>query len=439
MRIASLAQLVLLVLPLRSAGAQGTVPTFPYTVGQGAYTLLGSDPAGGASTTIPTVLVPITLSFDAKKIAGKPFVMDAGPDVPRVLGSPVFSKFAFPSGGTTQYADAMLRTTFPKADAWHTLLGKPEVKALKIAVPVGYGYILTSKKTGAAFAVVDLEFLQKELFKQLPKQQGKLVIAMTHNTAYYALGDATVCCSWGTHGVDSATGNSFVLGSYLHDAPAVVADADVQPLTQQLAQFVKDPLHDPLVHGRDVKVPGNIFPAWMRPGEQGGCGGTGVASTYFLLEPTNTNLKNNFPASKAFVAQAGAAAYHLQNVALLPWYTGASEGSGRTYSFPDAQALTDRSQPCPARGGRAGGGASAPPKPTVAAVPLSGSPNGHRLIGYWAGYGGPGSTIPLREVSPQWDVIIVAFSTPDRNAPEGTMQFRTPAGLDTEQFKADIA
>jgi chitinase len=437
MRIASLTQLVLLALTLRCADAQGTVPTFQYAAGQGAYTILGSDPAGSASTTIPTVLVPLALSFDAKKIAGKPFVMDAAPDVPRVLASPVFSRFAFPSGGTTQYADAMLRTTFPNADAWHTLLGKPEVKALKIAVPVGYGYILTSKKTGAAFAVVDKEFLQKELFKQLPKQQGKLVIAMTRNTAYYALGDATVCCSWGTHGVDSATGNSFVLGSYLYDAPTVVADNDVQPLTQQLAQFVKDPLHDPLIHGRDVKVPGNVFPAWMRSGEQAVCGGTGVASNNFLLEPTNTNLKNNFPASKAFVAQAGVADYHLQNVALLPWYTGVSEGLGRIYSFPDAQALTDRSQPCPARGGRPGGGA--PSKPTVAAAPLSGSPNGHRLIGYWAGYGGAGSTIPLRELSPQWDVIIVAFSTPDRNAPEGTMQFRTPAGLDTEQFKSDIA
>ena len=438
MRIAPLTQIVLIVLPLCHADAQGTAPTFQYTVGESAYTLFGSGPAGGASTTIPTVLVPITLSFEARKIAGKPFVMDAGPDVPRVLGSPVFSNFAFPSGGTTQYADAMLRTTFPKAEGWHTLLGKPAVKALKIVVPVGYGYILTSKKSGGSFAVVDKVFLQKELFKQLPKQQGKLVIAMTRNTAYYALGDATVCCSWGTHGVDSATGNSFVLASYLHDAPAVVADADVQPLTQQLAQFVKDPLHDPLIRGREVKAPGNTFPAWMRSGEQAVCGGTGAASNNFLLEPTNTNLKNNFPASKAFVAQAGGAAYHLQNVALLPWYTGASEGLGRTYSFPEAQALTDRSQPCPARGGRAGG-ASALPKPTVAAAPLSGSPNGHRLIGYWAGYGGPGSTIPLREVSPQWDVILVAFSTPDRNAPEGTMQFRTPAGLDTEQFKSDIA
>jgi chitinase len=431
--------LYLITLPLH---AQGTAPTFQYSVGGASYTLAGGDPARGGVTTIPTVLVPVTLSFEAKKTAGKPFVMDAAPDVPRVLRSPVFSKFAFPTGGATQYTDAMLRTTFPKADGWHTLLGTPEVKAIRITIPAGFGYILASKKSGRTFAVADLEFLQKELFKQLPKQPGKLIIAMTHNTTYYALGDATVCCSWGTHGVDSATGNSFVLGSFLNAAPAVVEDDDVQPLTQQLAEFVKDPLHDPLFHGgRTNNGPGNTFPGWMRPGEQGGCAGTGVASTYFLLEPTNTNLKNNIPASKSFAAQANGSAWHLQNVALLPWYTGSADGLGATYSFPDAKALPDRSNPCPSRGGRAGagGGPVAPPKPTVAAAPMSGSPNGHRLIGYWAGYGAAGSTFPLREVSPQWDIILVAFATPDRNAPEGTMQFRTPAGMDTEQFKGDIA
>ena len=176
----------------------------------------------------------------------------------------------------------------------------------------------------------------------------------------------------------------------------------------------------------------------MRPGNQGGCGGTGVATSYFLLEPTNTNPKNNIPASKAFIAHLDGADWHLENVALLPWYTGAAEGLGITYSFPDAQSLTEAAKPCPARGGRQGGGGGAS-GPTVAAVPMSGSPNGHQLIGYWAGYGAAGSTIPLREVSPQWDVILVAFATPDRNAPEGTMQFHTPAGLDTAAFKADIA
>ena len=167
-----------------------------------------------------------------------------------------------------------------------------------------------------------------------------------------------------------------------------------------------------------------------------GCGGTGAASTYFLLEPTNTNPKNNIPASKAFVARLDGAAYHLQNVALLPWYTGAAEGLGSTYSFPDAQALTDRSQPCPGARRSRSRASQARGRPWSAA---RAAPNGHQLIGYWAGYGAAGSTFPLREVSPQWDVIIVAFSTPDKNAPEGTMQFRTPAGLDTGQFKADIA
>jgi chitinase len=441
MRITSICLLVLIVLPLRSAYAQGTVPVFQYAVGQGSYILAGRDPAQPGTTTIPTVLVPIALSFDARKTAGKPFLMDAVPDVPRILRSPVFSQFAFPSGGATQYADAMLRTTFPKVAGWHTLLGKPEIKPIKITVPVCYGYILKSKKTGRSFAVADVEFLQKELFKQLPRQEGKLVIAVTRNTTYYALGDATVCCSWGTHGIDSATGSSFVLSSYLHGAPAIVEDEDVQPLTQQLGEFMNDPLHDPMVHGRNVKVPGNNFTGWIHPGNQGGCGGTGVASTYFLLEPTNTNPKNNIPASKAFTAHLGGTIYHLQNIALLPWYIGLSEGLGSAYSFPDAQALPEPSKPCLGGGRRPGtsGGAAAPPKPTVTAVPMSASPNGHQLIGYWAGYGAAGSTFPLREISPQWDVIIVAFATPDKNAPEGAMQFHTPAGLDTEQFKADIA
>jgi chitinase len=436
---------LLLVLPSRFVLAQGTVPTFQQTIGQRSYTLVGRDQAEGAVTTIPTVLVPLRLSFDAKKAGGKPFVMDAAPDIPRVLRSPVFSRYAFPSGGNTQYADAMLRTTFPRAKGWHALLGKPKVKPVGITIPAGYGYILTSKSTGRSFAVVDVEFLQKELFKQLGKQEGNLVVAITRNTTYYADADATECCSWGTHGVDSATGDSFVLGSYLHNAPVFVEDGDVQPLTEQLGEFVNDPLHEPLLHGgRNAKTPGNTFPRWrrppsMRPGDEGACGGAGVASAYFLLEPTDTNPKNNVPSSKSFAAHLQGTVYHLQNVAVLPWYTAASEEIGRAYSFPDAHALTEPAQPCPARGGPAGGGPAAPPEPTVAAVPVSGPPNGHRLIGYWVGYGAAGSILPLREISPQWDVIIVAFASPDHSAQEGTMRFRTPAGLDTEQFKADIA
>ena len=420
--------LLLLVLPWCFGAAQNAVPTFQHTIGQESFTLLGGDPARGGVTSVPTVLVPIALSFDTKKSHGKPFVMDAASGIPHIVSSPIFSKFAFPSAGAaTQYADALLRSTFSNAaEGWHTMLAQPEIKRVKIAVPAGYGYVLTSKKEGRSFAVVDIEFLQKELFKQVAAQPGKLVVAVTQNTAYYTEGDATLCCSWGTHGVDSATGNSFVLASYLDRAPSIVEDRDVQPLTQQLGEFVNDPLHDPLLHGRNPKGPGNTFPAWMRPagmrpGDQGSCGGTGVASAYFLLEPTNTNRKNNLPSSQAFVARANGAEYHVQNVALLPWYTGASDGVGSTFSFPDAQALTEAAKPCPARGRRAGGGSPAG-EPTAAPVANNASANGHELIGYWVGYGAAGSALPLREVSPQWDVIIVAFADVNHQAPEGTMR-----------------
>ncbi len=171
-----------------------------------------------------------------------------------------------------------------------------------------------------------------------------------------------------------------------------------------------------------------------RPGDQGICSGTGAGSTYFLLEPTDTNPKNNIPSSPAFVARTGGTAWHLQNVALLPWYTGPAKAPAAAYSFPDPQRLTDRAKPCPGRGG------SAAAKPTTAAVPRTGArESAISSSATGPATAPPGSTIPLREVSPQWDIVIIAFATPDRNAPEGTMQFRTPAGLDTAEFKADIA
>jgi hypothetical protein len=50
--------------------AQSAIPTFRVTVGQSAYTLAGRDPSRGGTTTIPTLLVPVDLAFDAKPSGG---------------------------------------------------------------------------------------------------------------------------------------------------------------------------------------------------------------------------------------------------------------------------------------------------------------------------------------------------------------------------------
>ncbi|MGB6305367.1 MAG: glycosyl hydrolase family 18 protein [Acidobacteriaceae bacterium] len=427
---------VCLLLPLflttRPSHAQGTVPTFTRAIGGNSYTLAGRDPASSGTTTIPTVLVPITLTF----AGSKPAQMDATADVPRILKSPIFTRFAFAAGNKTQYADGLLHATFPSDASGHTYLGKPDIKPLTIAIPPGYGYILHSKKTGTSFAVVDVVFLEKQIFQQIPRQDGKLVIAVTHNTTYYTDNDATVCCSWGMHGIDAATGNSFVLGSYLHAAPTIVEDRDIQPLTQQLAEFINDPLHDPQTYFRTPSATGNFFPAWLRAGEDRGCAGAGIGSNYFLLEPTNTNPTNSFPVSTPFAAHTGGFTYHLANVATLHWYLGTASDAAHTFSFPDSHALTGPAQPCPDRRLRA----TTSTKPTVAPIPSTGSANGHALIGYWTGsrFGG-GVAFPLRDVSPQWDIAIVAFAPPDPNAPEGTMSFSPPVGISPDQLKGDIA
>jgi chitinase len=442
--------LILVVAVAGEAGyGQGTAPTFRYSAGQTSVTLPGRDPAQSGTTVIPAVLVPVRLEFDAKQVAGKPMTLDAAADVPRVLRSPVFAKAAFGAGGPTQYMDAMLRATVSGAGSeWHTLLGKPEVRPVTVKVPEGYGYVLTSKRTGTVLAMADAEFVQREIFRQIPRQEGKLLIAVTRNTAYYTYGDATVCCSWGTHGVDEATGNSFVLASYLGATPPLVEERDVQPLTEQLAEWVNDPLHDPLFHiafRKPLPTGENVVPAWKwpeAPGSEGraqdpGCGGDSPATRYTLEDPLDTNERSDLPAGPAWIPAD--TAWHLANVALMGWYTGGAS----PYSFPDGKILPAAATACPAYPRPAPGTAQQPPQPApppaVAAVPSAGAKNGHELIGYWTGSGPGGTILRLRDVSPQWDVIIVAFADVNHQAPEGTLKLHVRPGLDLAQMKDDIA
>lgn len=397
-----------------AASAQGTVPVFQKTVAGQVFTLAGGDPLVNATTHIAVTLVPVSLSFP--DFPGAVKTLDARADVAAVMGSPIFRSTAFPPGGATQYTNALLQAAAGGAAQGHTVLDAPAVKPIAITVTPGHGYLLSSRKYGGRLAVVDVQFVQKEIFRQLGPQKDRLVLAVTHNATFFAEADDTICCSTGTHGVDRGTGTSFVLGSYFRNTPSIVQEQDVQPLSQQLAEFFLDPLHDPLSAGN---VPtGNVLGSgWQMPG--GGCGGRGVGSSYFLLEPVNTNHKNNLPVSSAFTVGR----FHLANVALPAWYTSASGA----YSFPDKKALATPAKVCAAR--------------ATGAVPLTATPEPNpgkaagRLIGYWNG--APG--FRMRDIAPQWDIVIEAFAVPDHTAPEGSLRFAPPRGSTPDELKADIA
>ncbi|HXR78766.1 MAG TPA: chitinase [Bryobacteraceae bacterium] len=410
-----------------------TIPTFTgsfVTNGkQYFYTIAGQRPESGGTTTIPTVLVPLSLSFDSTGgRSGHRVVMNAATDVRNVLHSPIFQPYEFATGNT-QYTDAVQRAQFHKTVAkteWHTLLGRPHVASpIQIEIPVANGYVLHSKRTGKSLAVVDLDFVQKQLFQQLASigaGPDKLLIALTKNVAFYSLGDATVCCSVGTHGaqLDSSgtSAQAFVVASYF-DKGVMPHYTDIQGITQQIAEWMNDPLNGYRT---------NEFPRWLKPPSNVGCGGKSESSSYLLEQPTDY-----LPAANSTQVTAHGNVYHLENMALLPWFaqSAADETYDGGYSFPNTKALQAHAQPC-------SGSRNRNAQPTASPVARTEPPNGHALIGYWEGYGSAKETIPLRDVSPQWDIVIATFAAPVKGS-TSLLHFEPPEGLGDEQFKADVA
>ena len=388
-----------------------TIPTFAGTFTTGSqtftYTMAGRKPESGGTTTIPTVVVPVTVSFTAR---GR---MVAETAVRRLVHSPVFEAFGF-ANGSTQYGDALQRAQFSQTATgdWHTLLGKPKVaRPMRIEIPAANGYLLHSRRTHKSLAVVDLDFLQKEIFAHLPEGAAadQLLIFVTRNVGFYSLGDATVCCSVGTHG--SNAGRAFVIGSYF-DKGVMPRFEDIQGITQQLGEWLNDPLHG---------VQASEVPRWLKPPANLSCGGKGESSSYLLEQPADF-----IPGANAAEVSLHGRRYHLENMALLPWF---AQTQNAVYSFPDAKALPAAAQPC------ATGRAYAPP--TATPLPRPAGLSRHMLIGYWEGYSSVRSPVPLRDVSPQWDIVIATFATPVKGS-TALLHFSPPAALGEEQFKGDV-
>ncbi len=409
-----------------------TVPTFTgsFTTNgkQYSYTVAGGKPGSGGTTTIPTVVVPLSLSFAARGGLGGPnAVLNAAEDVPEVLHSPIFQRFAFATGNT-QYADAVQRAQFYKTAAktgWHTLLGKPHVTpAVSIEIPAANGYVLHSRRTGKSLAVVDLAFLQKQLFQHLAKAGAgpdKLLIALTKDTVFYDLGDATVCCSTGAHGAQlnpsGTSAQAFVIGSYF-DKGVVPRYADIQAVSQQIAEWMNDPLHG-------YKT--NEFPRWLKPSKDG-CGGGGESSAYLLKQPADY-----LPSANAMAVRVHGKTVRLENMALLPWFAQqtATDTFHNAYSFPDTKVLAHPAESCSSARNRNA-------EPTAKPVARRHPPNGHALIGYWEGYSSMRHPTPIRDVSPQWDIVIATFAAPVKGS-TSLLHFQAPAALGDARFKAGVA
>ena len=417
----------------QSSEGSRVIPTFTGSFAadgkQYSYTMAGRKPDLGGTTTIPTVLVPISVSFEAQNgQIHRQEAISADEIVSEVLQSPIFQMFSFATGNT-QFADAVQRAQFfstATKNDWHTVLGQPHVLSpMRIEIPAANGYVLHSARTGNSLAVVDLDFVQNQLFGRLSRMNvapDRLLIALTRNVAFYSLGDATVCCSVGAHGArpdpSRKSVQPFVIASYF-DKGVIPHYTDIQGVTQQIAEWINDPLYG---------YKANEFPAWLKPVSNTGCGGRGASSSYLFEQPTDYLAE----ASSTRIEVNGKE-YHLENMALLPWFaqSAADETFQRAYSFPDTKALAAHAESCSsARNGDA--------EPSATPMVRTGAANGHALIGYWEGYASTKAPIRLRDVSPQWDIVIATFAAPVKGS-TSLLHFAPPDGLNDTDFKADVA
>src|SRR5437870_4004869 len=149
--------------------------TFTYHGLTYKYTMVGTDPKrGSATTTIPTVLIPIRFVFE------NGLVVDASADsidgqtsIQGIINSPIFQSHDFNVGGinvgNTQYGDAFQRANFWESVSrgsrdYHVLLGQPIVApAFELFVPNNKVFFFFDPNSGTTIPFIDLVFFNQAI------------------------------------------------------------------------------------------------------------------------------------------------------------------------------------------------------------------------------------------------------------------------------------
>lgn len=313
-----------------------TVPhwtsSFTYSGVTYPFTMVGTNPTSGSvTTTVPVVIIPVKFVFaDGRSLDGTSTLAD-------ILASPIFQDFSYTSG-TTQWGDAIMRAEFwPSistiSPGWHVLLGNPTIYPTQIIdVPPGGAVETVGSHSHKFYSLVSYYWLADrvdEIVHKLQIPSTTLPIVHTYNTFGY-IHDPNNCCVLGFHGTFSSregNGNQAVpteIWESWTDHGIFSTFEDVTPLSHEVSEW----LNDPFVN--------NLVPPWEFP-DNSGCQG---------------NLETGDPievlANDEFQIALSGFTYHLQNEALLQWFSRQvpSSAIGGAYTYPDATLLTSPSQPC---------------------------------------------------------------------------------------------
>ena len=216
------------------------------------FTMVGSAPVTGTSTTVPAIIIPLKIivlnggvpvTFDPKH------VLPDGNTVNKATAiSPIFDKTTnYTQGGvnlgTTQYIDAFQRGNFwgtvSLHPSYHVLLGGPTFRAEQtLNVPASEGF--EANAFGVNVAVVNINWFDSIIQPLLTKlvAPNQIAIFLTYDTYLSENSGLSGCCIGGYH---SFTGTQAYIEATYVDQPGAFAQ-DVSALSHEVGEFVDDPI-----------------------------------------------------------------------------------------------------------------------------------------------------------------------------------------------------
>ena len=245
------------------------------------FTMVGSDPRLGGSTTVATAVIPLKFTFiagnqdvSALNVPARNYVavpvaasMDGADSVAATIASPIFSPTAFSISGDSgvQYGDAVMRAQFGKVGTgYHVQLAAPSTEdGITLNVPEDIG-VAVNNPVGVLTGFVDADWFKarlRHIINTMHLPASTLPIFLSKNVFLYTDGDLTHCCILGGHGAGSPTGvgggslngkdakawRTFVFAAYITPRsfpgfPAPNAGiSDIHALSHEVAEWMNDP------------------------------------------------------------------------------------------------------------------------------------------------------------------------------------------------------
>ena len=244
------------------------------------FTMVGSDPSLGQSTTVDTRIIPLKFTFvagaqDTSVLNIPPLSyfptpiavsLDGRDNVAAAIASPIFTPATFSISGDAgvQFGDAYARAQFGKVGTgYHVILGQPRVaETVVIEVPETHGVAVLSPGHLPLGRVDSVWFRERlaRLIDDMELRPTVLPIFLTKDVVLYNGSILSGCCILGGHGAGSPASNApislagkekirtFVFAAYL--TPNAYARfpfapfagySDIHALSHEIAEWIDNP------------------------------------------------------------------------------------------------------------------------------------------------------------------------------------------------------